>query len=176
MNAAEKQQQPEIWPVTVDWQLDFLHASAREAASYWHSLLKGRAMPARRELSPRAMKGFIPYVSLLDVVPGTAGKPDYVVTLQGGHARDVFGDIKGRRPAEIFHPVIEQRWRRCFDLPYASRKPARLLSRASTSGKNWLVCEALVAPLGQGGEVQSFLWVFVSWPANDPGHPPSAVA
>lgn len=176
MNAAEKQQQPELWPVTVDWQLDFLHASARAATSYWHSLLKGRAMPAHGELSPREMKDFIPYVSLLDVVPGAAGKPDYVVTLQGGHAREVFGDIKGRRPAEIFHPVIEQRWRACFDFPYAKRKPARLLSRASTSGKNWLVCEALVAPLGEGDEVRSFLWVFVSWPANDPGRPQSAVA
>lgn len=170
MDTAEQLQQPELWPVTVDWELRFLRPPAQDAALYWHSLLNGRCMPARRELSPRAMKDFIPHVSLLDVVSEVDEKPDYVVTLQGGHAREVFGDIKGCRPAEIFDPAIARRWRRCFDLSYASKKPARLLSRASTSGKNWLVCEALIAPLGEGAEVQAFLWAFVSWPANDPAN------
>jgi|SRR5579871_3312923 len=157
---------PELWPVTVDWELNFLHSPGKKAAAYWQALRGPRAMPARRELRPDAMKAFLPHASLVDVVPGGCGNKDYIVALLGGHAREVFGDIKGRRPQEIFPPLIERRWRRCFDLPYAESRPARLLSRASTGMKNWLACEALVAPLGEDNEIRAFLWVFASWPAN----------
>src|SRR5436309_11449465 len=68
MSAAPQPQQPELWPVTADWDLQFARAPVQKAIAYWNSLLRGRKMPARHELTPRAMKNFIPHVNLVDVV------------------------------------------------------------------------------------------------------------
>jgi hypothetical protein len=158
--------QPELWPITVDWDLRFSRPQAQKALAYWRSLLGGRLMPARQELTPRAMKAFITYVNLVDVLSLGDDRWDYVISLQSADARAVLGDIKGRRLAEIFPPAVERRWRSSFDLPRAGGAPVRLLTRASTGNKNWLACEVLLAPLGEREEVDSIFWVTVSWVAN----------
>jgi hypothetical protein len=172
MTAAPNLPKPELWPITVDWELRFSRPQAQKAFAYWHSLLRGRQMPARRELSPRAMQAFLSYVNLVDVLSLGAGKWDYVISLQSADAHAVLGDIKGRRLAEIFPPPIERRWRSGFDLPCNNVAPVRLLTRASTGNKNWLACEILLAPLGEGENVDSIFWVTVSWPAGDSTHLP----
>jgi hypothetical protein len=167
MDAAPNLQQPDLWPITVDWELHFTRPQAQKALAYWQSLLRERRMPARRELSPRAMKAFIYYVNLVDVLSLGDGKWDYVIRLQSADAHAVLGDIKGRRLTEMFPPAVERRWRSGFDLPRATRAPVRLLTRASTGNKNWLACEVLLAPLGERDEVDSIFWVTVSWPAEN---------
>ena len=167
MKPAVQFQQPELWPITVDWELRFSRPQAQKALAYWQSLLAGRQMPARRELTPRAMKAFITYVNLVDVLSLGNDKWDYVISLQSADAHAVLGDIKGRRLAEIFPFAIERRWRGSFDLPRAGKAPVRLLTRASTGGKNWLACEVLLAPLGEREVVDSIFWVTVSWAAED---------
>ena len=166
MKPAVQLQDPELWPITVDWELDFLRAPTRQALAYWRALAGGRRMPARSELSPRAMKNFIAFTNLIDVTNVREDRRDYMVSLQSGHSRDVLGDVKGRRLCDIFPPTLEQRWRECFDLPSDSQSPVRLLTRASTQNKNWLACEVLLAPLGESQRVQALFWVLVSWPAS----------
>jgi hypothetical protein len=167
MEAVQNLEQPGLWPITVDWELRFSSPQVQKALAHWQSLLGGRQMPARRELNPRAMKAFIHYVNLVDVIPTSTGQWDYVVALQSAHGSEILGDVKGRRFAEIFPPAMVQRWRGCFDLPRRSGAPVRLLTRASTQRRNWLACEALLAPLGEGQEVTAIFWVFIAWPATD---------
>jgi hypothetical protein len=170
MDTAAQLQQPELWPVSIDWELNFLRPQPQKAALYWHSLLNGRLMPQRRELSPRAMKTFITYVNLVDVL-SFDGQWDYAVSLQSADSFQVLGNIKGTRFTEIFPPLHAQRWRSSFDLSRENKRPVRLLTRASTRNKNWLACEVFLAPLGENDAVQSIFWVTVSWPANDPAFP-----
>jgi hypothetical protein len=121
-------------------------------------------MPSRRQLSPRAMQDFLDHVNLVDVVPGAGNSFDYVVSLQGSQSREVFGHVARRRLRDILPPPLEQRWRNSFELSRTAAAPVRLVARASTVGKNWLACEALLAPLGDGdGRVQTLFWVFASW-------------
>jgi hypothetical protein len=161
VSVARLEPQSRMFPITVDWQLAFLRPESARGLDYWQSLCAGRPMPHRRELNPRAMKGFLNYVNLVDVATDADGTVDYVLSLQSAHARDVFGPMAGR--LDQFLPVpVRQRWRDCFDLPRLSGRPARVSTRVSTVGKDWLACEALFAPLGDG-EVNSVLWVFISW-------------
>jgi hypothetical protein len=101
---------------------------------------------------------------VVDVVPDSAHAFEYLVSLQGQHAHEVLGPVAGRRLGEILSDSLAQRWRGCFELSRSAAAPVRLLTRASTRFRNWLACEALLAPLGDGaGEVQGLFWVFASW-------------
>ena len=110
------------------------------------------------------MLDFLTHVNVVDVVPDPMHTFDYVVSLQGQHALDVLGYIAGRRLREILPPQLEYRWRES-ELSWAAAAPVRLLTRASTRDKNWLACEALIAPLGDG-TVQALFWVFAAWGAD----------
>jgi len=161
--AARLDAQSELSPVTVDWDLAFLQAPTRQAFAYWQSLRNGHQFPSRRALSPQAMRNFLRHVNLVDVVPGAGDSFDYVISLEGEHAREVFGHLAGRKLREILSPPLERRWRKSFDLPRTAAAPLRLFIRAGTAGKNWLACEALLAPLGEDGHVQTLFWVLATW-------------
>jgi hypothetical protein len=124
-------------------------------------------MPARGELSPRAMQDFLSHVSVVDVVADPVHGFEYIVSLQGMHPREVLGNVKGRRLGEIFSLELAHRWRSSFERSRAASAPVRLLTRASTLAKNWLACETFIAPLGDGaGQLQSLFWVFAAWRAD----------
>lgn len=157
----------EVSPVTVDWGLGFLRPQTSKALAFWQSLRNGRGMPGRHELRPRAMREFLDHVSLVDVVPDARRGFDYVVGLQGQHARDVFGPMAGRRLDAMMPLKLADRWRASFDLARNAAAPVRLFTRATTLGKYPLACEALLAPLGESGvRIDALFWVFVSWHAE----------
>ena len=157
----------ELAPITLDWELEFTRAPTKKALVYWRSLCRGRAMPARSELSPRAMQAFLPYVSVVDVVPDRVRGFEYIVSLQGTHPTEVLGHVKGRRLGDVLSRELAERWRGCFEHARAAAAPVRLLTRASTLAKNWLACEVLIAPLAnEAGQMQSLFWVFAAWRAE----------
>jgi hypothetical protein len=159
--------QSELAPITVDWELAFTRPATKSALAYWRSLCRGRPMPARTDLNPRAMREFLNHVSVVDVVPDPAHAFEYIVSLQGMHPREVLGNVKGRRLEEIFSQELAERWRGCFEHSRAAAAPVRLLTRASTLAKNWLACEVLIAPLANdAGQLQSLFWVFAAWRAD----------
>ena len=156
-----------MWPVTVDWDLRFSRPHMRKAQNYWQSLCQGRRMPARRELNPRAMKEFIPFVNLVDVVRGEGDQCDYIVSLQSNHARDVLGNIENRQLSEVLPPAIERHWRSSFDLARTKVAPVRLTTRSCSSDKQWLAWETFLAPLGHT-EVDAIYWAAMAWPITRP--------
>lgn len=151
-------------PITVDWHLAFVHAATRKGYAYWQKLRGERLMPGRRELRPRDMCGFLEHANLVDVIAEGDGHFDYAISLQGAKAREVFGHMRGGRISEILPPRLQPRWRDGFGMPVAARAPVRLMLRASTFGKKWLVTETLLAPLGDDtGGVHALFWVFAAW-------------
>jgi hypothetical protein len=158
---ADKRTMPTI---TVDWSLAFQNSAATEAAAYWFLLRGDRQMPARRELSPSAMRGFLSFVNLVSIKG--EGPDSYRLALQGQHTRDVFGHLAKCKLTEVLSIQEEQRWRECFDLARDSQKPVRLTTRVGTQGKLWLDCEVFMAPLADADGGSSIYWVFVSWPSE----------
>jgi len=119
-------------------------------------------MPSRSDLSPRAMREFLDHVNLVDVI--SEPRISFRVSLQGAQSRGVFGHMAKQRLGDILPPFFEKRWTESFEVPRSSETPVRLTTRASTFGRKWLGCEALLAPLGDGPNyVTTIFWVFASW-------------
>jgi hypothetical protein len=154
----------ELSPIAIHRDLAFVQPATRKGHAYWHGLCGERPMPARGDLRPRAMREFLDHVNLVDVIADGADRFDYAVSLQGTRGRDLFGHMQGRRFSEMFPPALEARWRDSFEVIRVERAPMRFLTRASTFGKKWLLCEALLAPLGDEVHgLNAIFWVFASW-------------
>jgi hypothetical protein len=66
----EHHQAPERSSTSLIAPEDIENAAGRAAYAYWRMLRGGRKLPARAELSPRDMKGFLRNVVLLRVIDG----------------------------------------------------------------------------------------------------------
>lgn len=150
-------------PLVMDRQLAFSQPANRNGLAYWQALRGERAMPARRELRPRAMRDFLDHVNLIDVIADGEEHFDYAVSLEGARARDVFGHMVGRRLGDMLPPRHERRWRDTFEEIRSAAAPFRITTRASTFGKKWLLTETLLAPLGDEAGIDAIFWVFAYW-------------
>ena len=71
----------------------------RDAFTYWHDKLAGRAMPARRDIDPIDMPKLLPYVMLVNVVPVPL---DFRYRLIGTEVRCILKhDYTGKRFSEL---------------------------------------------------------------------------
>lgn len=59
------------------------------ALECWHRIKPESGLPSRKAVSPRLLTSLLPYVCLLDVVPGNP--PDFRFRLMGEHLRDFYG-------------------------------------------------------------------------------------
>src|ERR1700721_585829 len=116
VSLARLHRESELAPITVDWELAFTQDATKKGLSYWRTICGNRVMPARRDLSPRAMRDFLPHANVVDVIQDSLHSFDYVVSLQGQHAFEVLGQVAGRRLSQILSEALAQRWRSCFDL------------------------------------------------------------
>lgn len=156
--------EPKLAPIAIDWDLEFTREPTQRGHAYWKSLCNGRAMPRRGDLRPSAMRSFLPHVNLVDVVRGAPGRPaDYLVTLQGQHAHEIYGAVAQRKLSDVLPPHLETRWRNGFGLVCATARPVRFSSNMEAGGKAWLAGEALMAPLGDDESVHALFVVFVTW-------------
>ena len=75
------------------------HATVRLGAAYWRAIKAGRAMPARSELNPRAMMGFLRNIVLMRVLEGGA---DYDYRIAGDAHVQAYGkSFKDARLSEL---------------------------------------------------------------------------
>ena len=158
-----------------DWALDLSRPETKNALAYWGSIRGERAMPTRRELSPRGMREFLPYVNLVDVQPATEGASShYQISLESAHTRNVFGNLAIHSIIKSTSPERVRRASECFELVRKAGRPAHVDSRVTVRGQFWLDSESLLAPLGdRDGQVTAIMWVFVSWTvaAQNQAHP-----
>jgi hypothetical protein len=152
-------------PVNVDWNMRFEREPVKSAFEYWTSLCNGRSMPRRRELSPYRMRAFLPHVNLVQVIREClAGPTDYIMTLEGQHAHEIYGAVAHRKLHEALPPALEERWRRGFGLALEVARPVRFFSTVHVGGEPRLQGEVLVAPLGDEiAGVEALFVVFAAW-------------
>jgi hypothetical protein len=153
-------------PVAYDATLAFAHPALVKAFAYWNSRRGERAMPARADIRPQDMRGFLSHVGLIEVQPGTGGKPDYFVRLAGTSIEEVLGKRTGRPLTDGLAPALAERWRAQFDMVLQSRQPLRATGRVGYDNKSWLEAEIFYAPLGEHGATVSM--VFIAFAATVP--------
>ncbi|HEY2444594.1 MAG TPA: PAS domain-containing protein [Rhizomicrobium sp.] len=165
-NSSPGVSEPALPPVTYDATLSFAHPALVKAFAYWNSRRGERAMPARADIRPQDMRGFLPHVALIEVQPGPGDKRDYFVRLAGTSVEEVLGRRSGRPLTEGLDAALAERWRAQFDVVLASRQPLRATGRVAYDNKSWLEAEILYAPLSEDGATVGM--VFIAFAATVP--------
>lgn len=81
---------------------DIRSGKLRQLWRYWHSLHKGDSPPSRRDIDPLHIPLLLPYVMLVEALPG---EEDFRYRLVGTHIARIHGaDNTGKRVTECFAP------------------------------------------------------------------------
>jgi len=152
-------------PVHIDRTLTHLtRASTMKGRDYWLALRGDRDMPARAEISPRAMRDFLPFVGLIEWTAKPKGGEDYFVRLIGGKIEEIFGSMTGQFIDRTLPPDIAIRWRLVLDEVRKNGTPLAVSSRVAFNNLRHMKQELFVAPLGEDGPVKTLFGVLDIWP------------
>lgn len=119
----------------------------RDALSVWQGATKGRALPERSALTPRAMKGFLSNVAIVDVVREHE-RIRFRLRLLGSELDRRYGAQSGRFLDEAYPEPHRSRWSQMLSLPLRLAAPARIRGRLEYRRATYLKAEAFLAPLG----------------------------
>ena len=148
-----------------DPSLQFLHPTLAEALAYWDGKRGAAAFPGRRDIDPLEIPHLLRHVLLMERVP-VAPAPGYswryrligttVAALYGEHTGKLIEDALNSRVARRNRGVIEESVKR--------HAPMRAIGRTRFYAADWLIGEALVAPLSSDGALIDMIFsVVVTW-------------
>jgi len=138
------------WTFTCGPATGFDHPALNHAAALWREKAKGRAMPARSDLTARVMKAFMPHMSILERV-GTGKSARYRVRLHGTASASYAGDKTGRFVDEFVPAHLLGSYTSVYDTVLELQQPLRLLRDFQAPDIDYLAGESLVAPLSRPG-------------------------
>lgn len=134
-----------------DSQLQAVDPKLRHAIDYWSELRGQRLAPSRAELSPRAMKSFLPYVQIFDVLEGgKAYRPRLMGTaIVAQINEDATGQLfDASSPRPVVHRVL-----RALGWILENRRPLRTFAmRTAIEGRDHISHETVFLPLSSDGE------------------------
>ena len=144
----------------------------RQGFFYWHSLKRGRLMPARHDVDPLDLKALLPNVILLDVIhqpaderdQGSLAGLDFRFRLVGTEvAARSARDYTGRRLADIPHMAPGTLFWQHREAVVRCRKP--LYSTPSYVGpaKEIRSCHNLLMPLSEDGDRVNMIFCLASF-------------
>lgn len=137
-------------PITVDYELKCQAPRLEAALTYWRSRCCGRTMPARADLDPVDMRGFLANVALGDVVVSQNG-PGLRIRLAGTEIEAIFGPMTGRALADAVPTNLVPRWTLVAEAVLAARRPVRFVTRIAFRHQEFVSAEVLAAPLSSDG-------------------------
>lgn len=146
-------------PILIDPGLAFVHPLNVQALAYWRAKCASRAMPARSDLDPLDMRGFLPHVALVDIVVRPGLPHGYRIRLAGTAIEEVFGPISGRLLDEAVPAETAARWTKMFQATIDARAAIRVSTRVSYDRSDYLDVEAFFGPLADDGADISMLLV-----------------
>lgn len=157
-----------------DPSLQFLHPALAEALAYWQSKRDGAAFPTRGAIDPLEIPHLLRHVLLFDRAPSEQ-PPGYTwrYRLVGTTVAALYGEHTGKLIEEALRSPVLERNRGVMEEAVKRHAPMRAIGRTRFVSRQWLIGEALIAPLSTDGElIDMLLSVVVTW-AEDA--PPEAV-
>lgn len=128
---------------------DIKSANIQLAYDYWLTRRGVRDMPARADLRPEDMKGFLGTVSLVDILPDPL---DFRYALFGSVVAEEYGfDMTGKSARTFQPPEIGALIWSLFEDAYRARVPS-LHAIGFESATQQLEFERLILPLSPDGE------------------------
>lgn len=153
--------------MAIDPELAFDREPNKLAYAYWQSCCAGRAMPARADLNPGAMRKFTPHIGLVEL-RRDAGDNRYFIRRAGARWEDVYGAMTGKFLQDFLPAHLAEAWEGVFDSVAELAKPIRLTTQVDFEDKSWLEIELMIAPLGEQNAINMLFVSFVSWSKTTP--------
>jgi hypothetical protein len=124
---------------------------------YWQSKRKaGGGLPGRSDLDPLELRGQLPNIYLIDVLPGLTDPAHlrFRVRLLGEKHVDVYGPgMVGKIIDDVFPPAVADEFNRLYAAVVRRRAPVINHGQVSwVRNKEWMTYEGLHAPLASDGK------------------------
>jgi len=146
LTALNERQKAAGWTFLCAPAAAFEHAPLTEMCALWREKAGGRAMPARADLTARAMKTFMPHMSLLERVEDH-GRDRYRVRLHGSALARYSGDATGKWLEDVVQAERIGSYIGIYDTVLTLHAPLRVISRYQAPELDYLDGESFVAPL-----------------------------
>lgn len=154
------------WPILADESCAFDHAMLAELLALWRSEAKD-GIPARHAMTARKLQPFMRNVALYERI-GEGHQRRYRVRLMGSGIVQYYGELTGKYVDEVVPEKFLDRWYALGDIALKSQQPVRLLLRADTFDKSYMVAEYLCAPLVSDSGLTKFILVGIVFDGKRP--------
>lgn len=138
------------WTFTCGPATGFKRPELASALALWREKAAGRTMPTRGDMTARAMKPFMPQMSILERI-GSGKDARYRVRLHGSVLASYAGDTTGLFLDQVVPAPFVGSYAGVYDTVLELLAPVRLVSQFQAPKINYLCGESLVAPLSHPG-------------------------
>lgn len=154
------------WPMLCDERCDFSSPMLDDLLGLWHAEA-GSGVPARNVLTARKLQPFMRDIAIYERI-GAGDQRRYRVRLMGSGIVHHYGEMTGKYIDEVVPEKFLPRWYGLADVSLMALKPMRLLVRADTFDKSYMVAEYFCAPLAADGGIEKFVLVGIVFDGRRP--------
>jgi hypothetical protein len=133
------------WPILCDDGCDFSNTMLTALLALWNAEAGGD-IPARAVMTARKLQPFMRNIAIYERI-GEGVHRRYRVRLMGSGIVQYYGELTGKYVDEVVPEKFLPRWYGLSDISLLAQKPVRLVLRADTFDKSYMVAEYLCAPL-----------------------------
>ncbi|HEY2885912.1 MAG TPA: PAS domain-containing protein [Rhizomicrobium sp.] len=152
-------------PHRVDPTLSFEAPPLREALAVWRDCAKGRVIPCRVDMTPKAMKGFLRHLAIVEVVREPKGTR-YRLRISGTEIERTLGHLPNGFLEDIVPEPFRSRWQAVLDLALVTKEPIRVFGRMEFRERAWLSAEIFLGALGLYPEAPSAILIVAHFEAS----------
>jgi hypothetical protein len=134
------------WPILCDPYCRLADPRLCDAQALWSAKANG-SIPYRKDMTARALQPFIPLLSIYERLPQPDGTTRWRVRLMGTEVALSTAEMTGKYIDEAISPEFLPRWLTLGETVLAHGGPLRILRRADSFGKQYIVGEEFTAPL-----------------------------
>jgi hypothetical protein len=152
-------------PHRIDPTLSFQAPQLREALTVWRDAAKGRLIPCKVDMTPKAMKGFLRHLVIVDVVREPKATR-FRLRISGTEIERALGHLPNGFLEDVVPEPILSRWRGVLDLALNTRCPMRVFGQVEFRERTYLSAELFLGALGIYPEAPSAILIVAHFEAN----------
>jgi hypothetical protein len=154
------------WPILCDEGCGFDNPMLSGLLTLWQDEAKN-GIPPREAMTARKLQPFMRNIAIYERI-GEGAQRRYRVRLMGSGIVQYYGELTGKYFDEVVPEKYLPRWYGVSDLPLLCGKPVRLILRADTFDKSYMVAEYLSAPLTTDSGLTKFILIGMAFDGKRP--------
>jgi len=162
--AFNAQAEAQGWDQFCDASLSYGHGDFAAVLALWKTHARGRTLPARADMSARALKTYLPHIALKERVQENPSR--YRWRLTGTRVAQIIGERTGKFTDEDAPPQLVARWNASCDLVLSACTPLRFVGRVLANNKDYLSSDLLFMPLADAQGAPRFVMGFGHYSAD----------